>query len=179
MESTMGRPPIGKVAMTGAERVRRFRAKQRAEQPVTERNETPVTKQGAADGAEIERLKAENERLRKELTAAREDVAAQAMQFRDELKRRAAKPKAEKAPLPPDEVRERQIKSLQTRVRNLTAELHAAREWHRKKADGTMSFATMSAISKALHPDRELSEEERSTAFKLFNAWKSDKGRRR
>ena len=29
----MGRPPIGKVAMTGAERVRRYRAKHRKEKP--------------------------------------------------------------------------------------------------------------------------------------------------
>ena len=35
----MGRPPIGKVAMTGAERVRRYRAKHRKEKP---RNEVRI-----------------------------------------------------------------------------------------------------------------------------------------
>jgi hypothetical protein len=35
MEIPMGRPPIGKVAMTGAERVRRYRRKHAADKPVT------------------------------------------------------------------------------------------------------------------------------------------------
>src|SRR5437667_4714478 len=38
----MGRPPIGKVAMTGAERVRRYRLKHGADKPVTKPVE-PVT----------------------------------------------------------------------------------------------------------------------------------------
>jgi hypothetical protein len=36
----MGRPPIGKVAMTSTERVHRFRAKHRKDKPETKRNET-------------------------------------------------------------------------------------------------------------------------------------------
>ena len=36
----MGRPPIGKVAMTSTERVHRFRAKHRTGKPETKRNET-------------------------------------------------------------------------------------------------------------------------------------------
>ena len=34
----MGRPPIGKRAMTGAERVRRYRLKHSTDKPVTKRN---------------------------------------------------------------------------------------------------------------------------------------------
>jgi hypothetical protein len=47
------------------------------------------------------------------------EILAQAQAFRDEVKRRAAKPKAEKPPLPPDEERERKIKGLTTANRNL------------------------------------------------------------
>jgi hypothetical protein len=44
MEITMGRPPIGKVAMTGAERTRLYRRRHGADKPVTK----PVTKQASA-----------------------------------------------------------------------------------------------------------------------------------
>jgi hypothetical protein len=44
MESTMGRPPIGKIAMTSAERVRRHRLKQRPEHVAK-----PVTKHSTVD----------------------------------------------------------------------------------------------------------------------------------
>jgi hypothetical protein len=172
----MGRPPIGKVAMTGAERVRRYRLKHGADKPVTK----PVTKPAREDAtrwqAEVAALKAENERLRKELTESREDMLAQTVQFRDELKRRAAKPKAEKPPLSPDEARDRRIKALAAEVRNLKGQLRGERLLHSEALlrVGGMSFATMSAIAKALHPDRESTAAERDTALKLFTAWKSD-----
>jgi hypothetical protein len=58
----MGRPPIGKVAMSGAERMRRLRAKH----PVTK----PVTKPASADSARLEarirKLEDENANLRDE-----------------------------------------------------------------------------------------------------------------
>jgi hypothetical protein len=54
----MGRPPIGKVAMTGGERVQRYRLKH----PVTK----PVTKLGALE-ARIRELEAENARLEEAL----------------------------------------------------------------------------------------------------------------
>src|SRR5262245_31096910 len=40
----MGRPPIGKVAMTSTERVHRFRAKHRTGKPETKRNETEIAR---------------------------------------------------------------------------------------------------------------------------------------
>jgi hypothetical protein len=42
-----------------------------------------------------------------------------------------------------------------------------------------MSFETQSAIAKALHLDRQPSEGERASAFKLFTAWKADKDKAR
>ena len=44
----MGRPPIGKVAMTGSERVRRYRLKHGLDKPVTKQR-GPVTKPAGAD----------------------------------------------------------------------------------------------------------------------------------
>lgn len=66
----MGRRPVGKVAMTGAERVRRHRLKHAAGAPVTKQR-APVTKQTPARTgrllqrpSELDVLKAENVRLR-------------------------------------------------------------------------------------------------------------------
>ena len=91
--------------------------------------------------------------LEAELRALRDERAAQAQAFRDGWKRRAAKPKAEKPAPTPDEARDRQIKALKTRMRNIMSELHAAREWRRGGLDGGMSFQTMSAIAKPLAAD--------------------------
>jgi hypothetical protein len=85
----------------------------------------------------------------------------------------ASRPKAAKPPLPPDEQRERTIKGLRTQIRNLKADFAAA------VGRANMPFATQSAIAKALHPDRQLSEAERDAAFKLFTAWKADKDKAR
>jgi hypothetical protein len=54
-EIDMGRPPIGKTAMTGAERVRRYRLKHGADKPVTK----PVTKHSTDNVAGKAALKAE------------------------------------------------------------------------------------------------------------------------
>jgi hypothetical protein len=45
--------------------------------------------------------------------------------------------------------------------------------------DGSMSFQTMSAISKALHPDHKPSEAELEEAYKAFTAWKADSNKAR
>jgi hypothetical protein len=52
--------------------------------------------------------------------------------------------------------RDEEIARLKARV----AELEGWKRWHGRKGDG-MTFETMSAISKALHPDRRLDETER------------------
>jgi hypothetical protein len=56
------------------------------------------------------------------------------------------------------------------RVRTLTME-NAGLGRRPRPGDG-MSFETMSAIAKCLHPDASPSEEERTSAFKLFSAWR-------
>jgi hypothetical protein len=199
----MGRPPIGKQAMSGAERTRRYREKFRHSQPVTKQPQ-------AADGAlaarvreleaEIERLKgaqAKAARLDKlkprldelELVAIRELKAelarerarrkalAKSLEWWKQQRSPAATPKAEKPPLPPDEARDRQIKSLKTANQNLRQRL----AWSERLAQerGTMSFKAMAAISKALHEDHEPTEAERGEAIRAFNAWKADANKAR
>ena len=63
----MGRPPIGKVAMTGAERVRRYRLKHRTEKPVTK----TVTKPSTTDNAKIASREAHIRELEAELARER------------------------------------------------------------------------------------------------------------
>lgn len=151
------------MGLSNAERQRRYIARLKAK----------------AGGGNADALKARCATLEGELARAKakiDELMRERLAFRFGSKR-TAKPKAEKPPLPPDEERERIIKGLKTRVRNLTAELHATRELNIKIAlsNGMMNFQTMSAIAKALHPDRAPSETERAEACKLFTAWKADK----
>jgi hypothetical protein len=166
----MGRRPVGKVAMTGAERQRRYWLKRRAVKP--------APKPGGTAAAEIEALQKELAAAKAEITALKDDLLHARLAFRFGPKRREpAKPKTERPPLPPDEERERQIKTLKTRVRNLTAELHMIREWKEAAKNSGMSFATRSAIMKPLHPDsrKHLTEAELQAALdsagKAFTAW--------
>jgi hypothetical protein len=210
----MGRPPIGERAMTEAERKRRLRALAKARiaeqaaklepgKPVSPDN-AELAKEPAQRIAELEQggqAKARADEitaLKKELAQAKEHItemglqyAAQRQAFRDEWKRRLAtvKPRAEKPPLPPDEVRDRRIKALTTEVQNLKAQVRHMKQ-HAEDVQGktgSMSFPTMSAIAKVLQPEqrkhltrREL-DEKLDVACKAFTAWKADndKARRR
>jgi predicted RNase H-like nuclease (RuvC/YqgF family) len=173
----MGRPPIGKVAMTGLERLHKHRAKFRANKPETKRNETQARVHDWTVGlleAHIVELQAELSRER-----TRSKMFEAGLQNLQRQQRAESKPKAERPPLPPDEERERIIKGLKTRVRNLTAELRHTHEWYGRLHDGKMSFETMSVIAKVLHPDRQPSETERAEACRQFTAWKADKDKAR
>jgi hypothetical protein len=161
----MGRPPVGKVAMTGAERTRLYRQKHGLDKPKPKPGSAAV--------------------LEKQLTAAKAEIAA----LKDELHamrtaRFAPKPrtpKPEKPPLPPDEERERIIKGLRTRVRNLTQELQHCYHVQMQRL-GSMPRQTRIAIDKVLQPDvrGNATEADLDTACKGWNVWKndSDKARR-
>jgi len=137
---------------TNAERQRRYiaRLKARAVEGVT----------SAPDTAEVAALAQKLAQAEQQLAAAKarilnleDEIAALRGALAHERKRHAAKPKAEKPAPTPDEARDRQIKALKTRMRNIMSELHAAREWRRGGLDGGMSFQTMSAIAKPLAAD--------------------------
>jgi hypothetical protein len=158
MESTMGRPPIGKVAMTNAERVARHRALH--PKPVTK----PVTEPGEVDA------------LRAELAAKDREIAGLRTTVQ---KLRAAKPRVQKAPLPPNEERDREIEALKKTNRDLREKIRMVNELHMRHyaemQKGSMSPADIRMISKALHPEHAPTEHERTAAFKAFTAWKADR----
>jgi predicted nucleic acid-binding Zn-ribbon protein len=104
-----------------------------------------------------------------EVAVLKREVAELKATLASERKQR----KPEKPPLPPDEVRDRRIKALQTQLQNLK------REWA-KHADA-MSFQTMSTIMKALSPDqrrhwdRAELDAALDAACRVFTAWKAAK----
>ena len=127
--------------------------------------------------------------LEKELAAARARIldledgnAALKGVLAHERKQRApAKSKVEKPPLPPDEERERIIKGLKTRVRNLMTQLRETERFHKEalaKAGG-MPRETRIAIDKVLHPNGNPSAADKDTACKGWNVWKNDNDKAR
>jgi hypothetical protein len=148
--------------------------------------------QAQADAKEIARLKARAAELEAKsskrsepppLPSTAEEWAARKAAIAAERKQKRAEkpPKPPKPPLPPDEVRDRRIKAQATEIRNLKAQLrHEIEHQAKMEETGIMSFATMSAISRCLHPDKEPpSVELRADALKRFNAWKGDSNKAR
>ena len=64
---------------------------------------------------------------------------------------------------------QQRIAELEAEIAKLRTKAGELRAW-----SSPMSFATMSAIAKALHPDHESSAQERDTALKLFTQWKAE-----
>ena len=154
----MGRPPIGKVAMTGAERTRLYR---RRLGPVTK----PVTKPAGPS----------HDALVQELVEARAEIGLLRQRIQDLEKALGNKPKPKSEPKPsldPGSEAARQIKALKTRVRNLQDQLAMERNTFLKL--GRMDFATRSLIAKVLHPEATLSDKVRDDAYKAFTAWTAD-----
>jgi hypothetical protein len=163
--------------MTAAERVRRYRLKHGTDKRVTE----PETKPASGDGDAA--LKARCAALEKELAAAKARITemlldAAARRFAPRPKA-APRPKVEKPPLPPDEVRDRRIKALTTANQELRAKLrHLRQHYDEAMAQvGAMSFTTRSAIHRALQPDS--SEEVKGEARRAFNGFVDDQKRSR
>ena len=75
----------------------------------------------------------------------------------------------------PDMARDARLDVLTTENQNLKAKLRDLQQGHR------MDFATLTAVVKALHPDRTPTADERAAAYQAFTAWKaaSAKARRK
>jgi septal ring factor EnvC (AmiA/AmiB activator) len=75
----------------------------------------------------------------------------------------------------PDAASDARLKALTTENQNLKAKLRDLQQGHR------MDFATLTAVVKALHPDRIPTADERAAAYQAFTAWKaaSAKARRK
>jgi hypothetical protein len=143
MESAMGRPPIGKIAMTGAERVARYRRKH---QPVTK----PVTKQSGADASKAtKRLEA---RI-KELEAA----LAREQERREAAEAKAAVSNAEATVM------------LEARIREL--EEIEERGWRVARRGIKFSSHDYRLLKSILHPDAVADpalKKKHEHAFKIF-----------
>jgi hypothetical protein len=181
----MGRPPIGKVAMTNTERSRRYRAglatKPHATKPATKSHATKPAEPATKLDPDIASLKARIAELEKERDNRGLKLDYENAALRQEVARleKLRKAKAEKPPLPPDEIREKQISALKTRVRNLQAQ-----NADLLQVSGT-NRQTMGLIAKVLHPDtrKNMTKAELDTALdeacRAFMAWKSDRDRAR
>jgi hypothetical protein len=153
----MGHPPTGKVAMTRAERQRRYWLKNGTAKPA------PKPGADAALQKELAQAKARIAELENAAGVAAAKIAASKAELHDILRacfasreRKPAKPKIEKPPLPPDEKRDRQIKGLKTANKNIRAELHHLREWCKTTGipeRGGMSVKTHNTIMMPLHSD--------------------------
>ena len=137
----MGRKPIGKVAMSGAERVRRYWLKQ-----VTAEMEKP----SAAADARIRELEKELAAAKARIQKLELDTSAQAQALREERARRAPRPRSEprsESPPPPpsDEALVRRNKAQQREMRNLKARMSAM-------IHARMDFKTMAAIAETTIP---------------------------
>jgi hypothetical protein len=181
------------MGLSNAERQARWKAKRAAEIEQLRQQLAAATRQSGKpteatkqtspdDAAALAQAKARIAELEKAGTAAAAEIASLKAELHDMLgarfapRQRPGKPKAEKPPLPPDEERDRIIKGLKTRVRNLTQELRHA-EHHYKDAianSGGMLRETRLAIDKVLHPDARPTEAEKDRAAKGWNVWKGD-----
>jgi septal ring factor EnvC (AmiA/AmiB activator) len=162
----MGRRPIGKQAMSGSERQRRYLARLLAAAAATGADSAPPpgpskrptsARPGASDGhgaaspevlAELAQLKAELAQAKAKIAEMRDDQIGQRFAPRPR-QQRAAKPA-----LPPDEERDRTIARLKTTIQNLRRKVAGMAAWHQQNHPAIMPFATMSAIVNCLHPDK-------------------------
>jgi len=171
------------------EYMRRRRAEQRAK---AKPQPTPLREAASQiDPAAVTKLEARIRELETELARERkqrEDAEGEMLGQRFAPKPRAASPpKAAKPPLPPDEVRDRRIKALETANRNLRQRI-SLDEIHYKDGlatAGGMSFKTQSLIAKVLAPDqrkhwtRTELDARLDEACKAFTSWKYDKDKAR
>jgi hypothetical protein len=168
---------------TNAERQRRYIAKLKAKAAVSNGGGTAKLVE------ELAQTKTKLAQAQAKITELQHEIIGQAQAFRDESKRRAAKPKAAPPPVAPeidiDALRVRSnleaVKKLETRVRSLTtanrnlrAELRDTQLWQASRMNAShMSFDTKQKIAKALHPDFEPTPAQREDAFKAFSQFTS------
>lgn len=174
----MGRKPVGEIAMSGAERMRRLREKRGTDKPKPDKTAAAAPLQARI--AELEARLAERDA---ELAQAKARINER-LASRFGGKRAEAKPKPEKPPLPPDEERDRIIKGLRTRVRHLMSEVHHMRAHAEdvQSKTGGIDFRTTAAIAKCIFPDQRnnATDADKDAATKLFTQFlKADKDNKR
>jgi hypothetical protein len=142
----MGRPPIGKVAMSGAERVRRYRAKHGTDKPVTKHVTKHVTKPASPDHAA----------LAKELAQAEARIAELEALGTTKAGADVAQLEAENA-----ELRDENYK--------FRVELEARNHVFKTRSGGGLTKSQFGMLLKVYHPDNPASEKTRNECLRLVN----------
>jgi DNA repair exonuclease SbcCD ATPase subunit len=119
----------------------------------------------------IRELEAERRREKDRAEFALKRIKEMVNEYRA-ARTQAAPPKPAKAPLPPDEHRERIIKGLRTQLANVRRELRATRGHY--ESQGLMPRRTQIMLAKCMHTDtrNSVSAADKDEAAKLFFAWK-------
>jgi predicted RNase H-like nuclease (RuvC/YqgF family) len=157
----MGRPPLGKHAMSGAERQRRYIDK--LINPAAKPETAKLKQDLAAARARIAEVEAKLADDKVRIHELERTVHTLLQQLADADR----KPKT----LPPDAARERTIKRLKKQIENLE-NLVANFD-----GEARMPRDCRIAIDKVLHPDARkhgIKDEVLDEACKRWNAWKSD-----
>jgi len=151
----MGRPPIGKVAMTSTERVHRFRAKQRADKPETK----PETKPATDTLLRFAKLKARIAELERQLTQAHKRIAELERPRNGQLTR-SRRAQAGERPVEFSEVGRlrAEIGRLKSDIIKLKAALQEdpdAAKLRKKVADQQVELASMRRVMKEIAKERD------------------------
>jgi hypothetical protein len=141
----MGRPPIGKKAMSGAERTRRYREKFR--------HDAPVTKPTHPDAA-----------LAKRLAQAEAELARAKVRIAEFEARGEQPPDA-----PPDAATAAEIAALRDENNKFRAELGTWNHVIKTRNGGGLTSGQYRILQQCCHPDNSASPETRAKGIRLIN----------
>jgi len=144
----MGRPPIGKVAMTSTERVHRFRAKHRTGKPETKHE----TKPGIDTLLAFAKLKARIAELERQLTQAHKRIAGLERRGEGQLMRSRREEFTEVGKLRAEIVR---LKSDIAKLKAMLQEEPDAAKLRKKVADQQVELASMRRVMKEIAKERD------------------------
>src|SRR6516165_4791452 len=157
MESPVGRPPIGKIAMTGAERVRRFRVKHGTDKPAK-------TSGSAADIAALKR----------ELAQAHKRIAELERRGEGQLTRSRREEHGEVGRLRAEVVK---LKSDIIKLKAMLQEEPDAAKLRKKVVDQQVEMASMRRAMKQIAKERDEYQSRVKTYGDIIKALHSDRSK--
>jgi hypothetical protein len=164
----MGRPPIGRKAMTGAERIRRFREKHRVVKTVTK----PVTKLDGADAGKVAALEAKIVVLEGLLADARNQGGDPAVLSKSGRERLDAAIRHHKKRLDREfswRLHEESVRWMEEmRIPSMEKEWkHVIKMLENRR--GHLTRAQFNLIRACIHPDANMTEKKRNEAFNMIS----------
>lgn len=198
----MPRHPVGDKAMTGAERLRRWRERkpqERGPAPEADRSASEALSKAsealsnarqeiaslreqlpaaAAEPSSQDLIEARQEidRLRQRVAALEDETATLRIALEHERKEHAAtKAKAARSALPPTDGDDPRIARLTKANRELRGKLRYMQQFYEEESrnQGVMPFTTYTKVMRCLHPDQPTpTPERRQEACGLLSQWK-------